>query len=189
MEPVSCTACREPLPATHFNTDAFFRCPSCGAGLKVDVFPSLLRGIGPATPGEAVSGDEASCFYHPAKKAEIACDYCGRFLCSLCDLELDGKHLCPACLEAGGRKGRIKNLERERTLYDSTSLGLALLPLMMFWFTIVTAPVALYLAIRHWHTPTSIVRRGKGRLVAAIVISALQIMGWAVGIAYHVSSR
>jgi hypothetical protein len=189
MEPVGCTNCKGPLPVAYFNTNVFFRCPSCRARLKVDAFPALLQGIDRGKSGDAVLGEEAGCFYHPGKKAEVACDYCGRFLCSLCDLELGGKHLCPTCLEAGRRKGKISNLERHRTLYDSAALRLAIIPLILFWFTLVTAPIALYLAIRHWNTPTSIVGRGKGRLRAAIVLSGLQILGWAIGIAYVVSSR
>jgi len=189
MEPIACTACRTPLPVSHFNTDAFFECPSCRVSLKVDAFPALLRGIGSGDAGVAVLGEEAGCFYHPGKKAEVACDYCGRFLCPLCDIALDGKHLCLTCIEAGRRKGRITSLERHRTLYDSAALGLALFPLVTFWFTLVTAPMALYIAIRHWNAPTSVVGRGKGRLVAAIILSGLQVLCWAVIIAYSVSSR
>jgi DNA-directed RNA polymerase subunit RPC12/RpoP len=189
MEALVCTACRRPLSVSDFNTDAFFQCPSCRARLKVDAFPALLRGIDRGKSGEVVLGEEASCFYHPNKKAEIACDYCGRFLCSLCDIPLDGKHLCLTCVEAGRKKGRITSLERHRTLYDSTALGLAVFPLVTFWFTLVTAPMALYIAIRRWNAATSVVGRGKGRLVAAIILSSLQILGWATGIAYFVSSR
>ncbi len=189
MEPIACTSCRKPLPASGFNTDAFFQCPSCRARLKVDAFPALLRGIGPGKAGETVMGEEASCFYHPNKKAEIACDYCGRFLCSLCDIGLEGRHLCLACVEAGRKKGRITSLERHRTLYDSIALGLAVFPLVAFWFTLVTAPMALYVAIRRWNAPASVVGRGKGRFVTAIILSSLQILGWALGIAYFVSSR
>ncbi len=157
--------------------------------MKVAVFPALLRGIDPGKSGDVVIDEEAGCFYHPGKKAEVACDYCGRFLCSLCDLELGGKHLCPTCLEAGRKKGRITNLERHRTLYDSVALRLSLFPLILPWFTLLTAPIALYLAISRWNAPTSVVGRGKGRLKVAIVLSGLQILAWAGGIAYVVSSR
>jgi hypothetical protein len=69
------------------------------------------------------------------------------------------------------------------------ALRLAVLPLIMFWFTIGTAPAALYLSIRNWNAPTSVVKRGKGRFVAAIFISGLEILGWAFGIAYFISLR
>ena len=74
-------------------------------------------------------------------------------------------------------------------LYDSVALRLAIFPLIMFWFTLVTAPAALYLSLRHWNAPTSIVTRGKSRFVAAMALSGLQIVAWALGIAHLVSLR
>ena len=71
---------------------------------------------------------EASCFYHPAKKAVLPCESCGRFLCAVCDVEMNGQHLCPACLASGKKKGRLKQLENRRTLYDSLALGRRRLP-------------------------------------------------------------
>lgn len=189
MEEIACPKCRAPVDSGYYNTAGFFPCPSCRTSVKIDVFPAFVRPIGSGASGDAQIGDEASCFYHPRKKAEIACDYCGRYLCALCDMELGGKHLCPACLETGQEKGRLVDLERHRVLHDSVALRLAVLPLIMFWFTIATAPAALYLSIRNWNAPTSVVRRGKGRFVAAIILSGLEILGWAFGIAYFVSLR
>ena len=87
------------------------------------------------------------------------------------DCEVGGQHLCPACLDAGRTKGKIQSLENHRTLYDSTALRLSLVPVLL------TAPVALYLAIRYWKTPTSIIPRTNTRLVLAILFSLLQIAG------------
>jgi hypothetical protein len=99
----------------------------------------------------------------------------------LCNLELNGQHLCPACLETGKTKGKLKNLENHRTVYDNVALALAIFPLLIFYLTLITAPLTLYLAIRYWHAPTSIIpRRTKLRLVIAMVLAALQILGWIV---------
>ena len=115
------------------------------------------------------------------KKAVIPCSACGRFLCALCDVEFNGRHLCPACLETGKRKRKIKNLENHRTLYDTTTLFLAILPMVFcFWVTLLTAPMVLFLVIRYWKAPTSIVPRTKIRFVSAFVIASLQIVGWSV---------
>lgn len=189
MEEIACPRCRAPIDSGQYDTGGFSPCPTCGTSCKIDVFPAFVRPISPGAPGDALIGDEAGCFYHAEKKAERACDYCGRFLCALCDMELGGKHLCPACLESGKKQGRLIDLERHRVLYDSVALRLAIFPLVMFWFTLVTAPAALYLSLRHWNAPLSIVTRGKGRFVAAMVLSGLQIAGWALGIAYFVSLR
>ena len=39
--------------------------------------------------------------------------------------------------------------------------------------------MALFVAIRYWKAPPSILRRTKIRFVAAIIIALLQIAGWA----------
>lgn len=190
MDEVVCTRCREPVSEEHYNSGDFFRCRSCNASLKVEVFPALFREIEQGKPGETVIDDQASCFYHPEKKAVTLCDLCGRFLCALCDVEWSGRHLCPSCLSAAQKKGKMVDLQRHRVLYDSIALGLAVYPLLLFfvfYFTLVTAPAAIYIAIRHWNSPTSIVGRTKARYVAAIVLSSVEIILWIVAIAWLAS--
>jgi hypothetical protein len=149
--------------------------------LQVEVFPALFRHITPGQSGETIMVEgESSCFYHPQKKAVLPCQGCGRVVFGLCDCELNGQHFCPACLETGKTRGKIKNLENQRTLYDSIALSLAIYPLLIFYFTLVTAPVALFVAIRYWNAPRSIMHRTKIRYVAAIVLASMQIAGWGV---------
>jgi hypothetical protein len=124
---------------------------------------------------------ESSCFYHPHKRAVLPCESCGRFLCSLCDVELSGQHLCPGCLETGKRKGRLEQLQNHRLRYDKIALGLAVLPVLLIataWFTIVTAPAAMFVAIRHWKSPSSLLTQSKVRFVVAMLIAGLQLAGW-----------
>jgi len=177
----SCPGCRTPFGEWMFNRPDLSPCPACGIAVQVEIFPALFRPAARGRGGEAVMVEgEASCFYHPQKKAVVPCQGCGRFLCALCDCELHGEHFCPACLEVGRQKGRITRLENQRTLYDGIALSLALLPLLIFYFTIVTAPIALYIAIRYWNAPRSIVHRTRIRLVVAIILATLQIIGWGV---------
>ena len=178
----SCPGCRTPLGEGMFNHPDLTPCPACGAPVQVEVFPALFRPAARGRDGETLMVEgESSCFYHPQKKAVVPCQGCGRFLCALCDCELHGEHFCPACLEVGRQKGRITRLEDQRTLYDGIALSLAILPLLIFYFTIVTAPIALYIAIRYWNAPRSVVHRTRIRLVVAIVLATLQIVGWGVG--------
>jgi hypothetical protein len=177
---VSCPGCRAVLLKDVFNRPELTPCPSCGVPLRVEVFPALFRKINPGESAQTIIvADESSCFYHPQKKAVRPCDGCGRFLCALCDCELHEQHFCPACLEAGKSKGKIKSLDNQRTLYDSIALSLAIYPLLIFYLSIVTAPMALFIAIRYWKAPQSILRRTKIRFVAAIILATLQIAGWA----------
>ena len=179
---VTCTKCTAPLPGEIFNLPGLAPCPTCGQSLQVEVFPALFQSFAPGQTGEAIMEEsESSCFYHPQKKALLPCDACGRFLCALCDCELDGQHICPSCLETGKRKGKIKSLQNRRVLYDSAALALAVLPaatLLFACFTIITSPMAIYLVIRHWNTPSSIVRRTKIRFILAAVFASLTLIAW-----------
>jgi hypothetical protein len=166
-----------------FNQPDLAPCPACGVPVQVEIFPALFRPTARGRGGEALMVEgESSCFYHPQKKAVVPCQGCGRFLCALCDCELHGEHFCPACLEVGRQKGRITRLENQRTLYDGIALSLAILPLLIFYFTIITAPMALFIAIRYWNAPRSIVHGTRIKLVLAIILATLQIVGWGIGI-------
>jgi hypothetical protein len=189
--PLHCPNCRTPVADTAINQATFQPCFECQSLLQVEVYPAMFRRIAPAQSGElALVEGESTCFYHATKKAVLPCHACGRFLCALCDCELNGEHFCPACLETGQSKGRIKNLDTRRTLWDSIALSLAVLPVVVFifWFlTIVTAPMALFIAIRYWNAPLSIVRRTRIRYVLAIVLAAIQMTGWGILIYFLVA--
>jgi hypothetical protein len=168
------------LGAEYFNQPAWLACPSCATELRLRVFPALFREE-QVTPAEPVLvAGEAGCFYHPEKKAAVVCDACGRFLCALCDVDFDGRHLCPSCLQAGRQKGRIAKLQLTRTRHDRIALVLAVAPLLIFYFTLLTAPAALFYACWHWKSPGSIVPNWRRlNLSIAIGIAALELAGWA----------
>ncbi len=181
---IACTRCQTPLPPEAVSTPGLAACRSCGSLIHADVFPALLRAPAPARPAESLVIDsDASCFLHPRKKAEGVCDQCGRFVCALCEMDIAGQRLCPACVERNEGKGKLESLANYRVLYDSIALGLAVYPLLMFFVTCVTAPAAIYVAVRHWKSPSSIVGRTRIRHVLAILIATAQIAGW--GVALH----
>lgn len=175
--PVGCSSCGRALPASSYNSGAA-ACPGCRAELEVEVFPALYRRPEEGGSGEAVVDTEASCFFHPHKKAMLPCDSCGRFLCTLCEVELGGRHLCPTCLESGRASGRMEELVTRRTLHDQAALSLAFYPMLFFFVTLITAPLAIWLTIRHWNSPRSLLPRSRIRFVAAVGIAALQLCGW-----------
>ena len=188
----SCPKCGAALVEGVLNQSGLEPCPGCQSLLQVEVFPALFRRTAPAGSGEIVLVEgESTCFYHASKKAVLPCQGCGRFVCALCDCELNGEHFCPPCLETGKAKGKIKSLENRRTLYDSIALSLAVLPLVIFifwFFTIVTAPKALFMAIRYWNAPGSIVRHTRIRYVVAMIFATLQIAGWGIGIYFLIEN-
>jgi hypothetical protein len=154
-------------------------CPTCRVALRADVYPAMFRPLNIGSAGERLMADkDASCFYHATKKAVVSCSTCGRFLCALCDVEFKDLHLCPQCLEKGRTKRKIKSLENTRTCYDTIALYLAFIPMLFVWPTLLTAPIALFMGIRYWKTPTSIIPRTKIRFVVAILLAVTQIVGW-----------
>ena len=180
---IQCTKCMEPLHRALWNTTELVECPSCHDPIHVDAFPALLQGLQEGTAGEfLLTDDESGCFFHPNKKAVISCSNCGRFLCALCDVEFGDSHLCTSCLESGKKKHKIKNLENHRTLYDNIALSMAVIPLIVWFITIITAPLSLILVIRYWKAPSSIILRTKIRFIIAFIIGFLQITGWVIGI-------
>jgi hypothetical protein len=177
-EHLACSSCNAPVPAEDWNREHAF-CATCRAPLHVLVFPAFFSQPAAASSGTAVlEAGEASCFYHPQKQAVVPCDRCGRFLCSLCQVEFLGQNWCPRCIQASSEKGQLAQLDPSRKLYDNLALMLAIFPALLVWPTIITAPVTLYLCARYWRAPSSIVPRTKARFYFAIVLAVLQIAAW-----------
>lgn len=115
----------------------------------------------------------------------MVCEGCGRFVCGLCDLELNGRHVCPVCLETGQKKSKYKDLENSRVLWDHVALMVALLPLLLgLWPSIIGAPIALYLVLRYRKAPCSLTGKSNLAFVAAGLFALLELAGWAAAVTY-----
>jgi uncharacterized CHY-type Zn-finger protein len=181
---IICGRCKWPLSSEVFNVPGMTVCPNCGTPTRVLAFPALNRRRGNLGLSEDVIVDgDAGCFFHPAKKAVVGCANCGRFICGLCDLELNGQHLCPNCLESGKQKGRLSEIDSRRTVYSGLALTLALVSCIIGPLALITAPITLFIVIRHWKTPGSLVG-GSGNVsrVVAAILAVLQLIGWIVWI-------
>ncbi|MDH3999192.1 MAG: B-box zinc finger protein [Desulfuromonadales bacterium] len=176
-ERLLCSRCQKPLNAPIGRDLGDLRCSSCDSRFKVVAFPSLFKDLQRSEGHEIQAENEAACYNHPHKKADIVCEDCGRFLCSLCDIQIGARHTCPACIDLA--KENKSELTVNRTLHDSIALSLAILPALMWPITLVTAPAAIFYAIRHWKTPTSLIPRSKIRPLAAIIIGVIQLVLWA----------
>ena len=183
MPVISCGECFQPIPADLWNRDESARCPACRQKVQVIAFPAMERSHAGALPEELGAEEEASCFYHPHSRAAVPCESCGRFLCRLCDLEVDGRHLCPVCFEANARALYPTAPQTEatrRTMYDTIALALATLPSLLIWPAIVTAPASLFLVFRWWRAPGSIVPRTKIRFLLAGLFALAEVSGAAI---------
>lgn len=176
---IACARCDASLPWMTLNTPNLTACPSCGSELSATAFPAVFNGEHKTAPAKDVTTDqEASCFYHSSKTAETACEGCGRFLCALCDLEFNGKHFCPACVESGNEKDQLPSLENRRILHDRIAFALSVYTLTIFPVTLIAAPAALFLVIRYWNAPRSLVRPGRARQISAALFAVAEIIVW-----------
>lgn len=188
---IACTVCSWPVPREFWNREEGVRCGGCGRNVSVSVFPAIDVQIVGSAP-EALRGEsEASCFYHPQSRAAKVCDECGRFLCALCDLEVEGRHICPRCFETGVGSHKIQTAEPQRIMYDSVALALATLPFLLVWPAVIAAPWSLFIVVTRWNAPSSVVPRTKIRFMLAAIFALAEI-GFIVFIVYmmaHVNMR
>ena len=194
MKPILCPKCQATQPLELLASGVPFACPRCGSGMRVSVFPAIHRDIAPGVAAEkAVLDSEATCFFHADKKAGAVCDDCGRFLCTLCDVPIGSRHLCPKCVEAGREKKTLATLETYRTSYPSLAMTFAVLPLIVWPFTVITAPLTIFLVIYGWRKPPSLTGgRRRGAMIFALLFALVQCAGWCAivfGIYKGVTSR
>jgi hypothetical protein len=168
---LACAHCQTPV---EFGTSI---CPGCRSPIQVMVFPAWLARPEISIAAPAMEG-EAGCFYHPSKKAVVPCDQCGRFLCALCQVDFFAQNWCPNCIETSRRKGRLSGLDAVRKLYGNAALSLAVLPLLFWPVTFMTAPMSLYVTFRYWSAPSSLVRRNRWQFYAAILFDVVELGAW-----------
>jgi len=175
-----CSNCSYRIDPADLSADGTVHCRGCLRPLSMVLFPALWKPLTTALPEALVAAEEASCFYHQGNRATVACDGCGRFLCNLCDIEVQGQHLCPSCVESGVRKGKVAALDHSRVLYGKISFYLTIIPLLIWPLTCVTAPTAVFLAIWSWKRPGSLTGAGNSHAyhVFAIIFGLLEVAGW-----------
>lgn len=178
---LTCPVCDAPLKPGKTNQIVDVTCPLCSAEVQTAVFPALFQHqVKSHRSSSLIMADETSCFYHKNKKAILPCSVCGRFMCTLCDMHINGQHLCPACMKSC--KQELGNLENHRVLYDKIAFYLAIIPFTLFlWFmTVITAPATIFIVIRYWKAPNSIVSGSRFRYITALVLALIQITGIAL---------
>src|SRR5579871_6371055 len=173
---ICCAECSLPVAPDAWNRGAA-HCRGCGRTILAAVFPAIESTRAGALPEAVESETEASCFYHPDSRAAIPCDECGRFLCRLCELEIGGRHLCPQCFQSGAASEKIANVVTSRTMYDSIAIALVTWPILFWPMLLVSAPAALFLIVRRWRAPGSLVPRTRARYYIAGLIALAEIVG------------
>lgn len=189
LEPDHCHRCRERLAFEAFNQPNLIVCGNCGSAGAYFLFPAYYSATIEGQSALVRLEEQASCYFHPSNAATVACEGCGRFLCSVCDIEIGRSHICTYCLQAKKTQSTSAKLENERVLHDSVTFTLAAAVPFLFWPAApFTAPYALYRAIRYYNAPTSIMGRSKWRLIVSMLLCVFQIIGTAVLIYFVVKA-
>ncbi len=160
-------------------------CPTCQTPTHLMNFPALAEAPKKGELGRNVIVDnESSCFEHPEKQAMVACQRCGKFLCSLCDIEWGTGHLCSTCVAAGPDKQEAVKPAQRFFHYDSIALILSMLIVSpMYIFSILTAPVALFMCVYYWRklTPSP---RSRIRFILAGFLAIATLGIWILGLGF-----
>ena len=167
---IRCDRCQTEFGKELLNQSELAPCPGCSSSVQIITFPALARGAVTSKDDAKVDLGEEGCFFHPEKKASVVCEGCGRFLCSLCDLEIDGKQLCPNCVYSSSAKGKIQTLEVQLTRHDRIALTMALGSALLTLFSVIVAPVTIFYAIRHRKSPGGLAS-GNPRVGLSIAIA------------------
>jgi len=175
-----------PLPRWELASGPDATCTACGSLNAVRLFPAALERAAAIHAETAVEG-EAACFDHPAKRAVAACQQCGRFVCQLCAVEFGSGTRCPSCLAASGGQATPALSTTKRTLYDTWALLIPLCLLVIWPFTILSAPAVVALAIMKWKQPISLVRRNRWRFALGLGLALVQGGLWVWLILYLVA--
>jgi hypothetical protein len=158
----------------------------CGVQARALVYPAIFR-LRAGLVGEAIQAEgESACFAHEDKRAVAACDSCGRFVCALCRIEWGSRVLCPACVNAAEKRTDL--LTRSRPFYDTMALAIAVSSAVLFTLSLITAPIAIYLAIRGLRAPRSPVPRTMARAWIALGVALLELGGWSWLLVYALMS-
>lgn len=169
-----CVSCDAPLPLEGAPSNGIERnCPDCATRQRHYVFPAFLRAEA-APPATPFSDENAACYFHDSVGASTLCDDCGRYLCTLCHVEMPQpanrpagfpKTVCPACYAhrvAEEHSAPWDLMQTNYVRYDLMALLLALVPLLLgitFLLTPLTAPIAFFVALRYWGRSRNPVKR------------------------------
>jgi hypothetical protein len=176
--PVQCPKCKASLYEPIFNAAGLQPCPNCSVPIQIVTFPALRKAAQTSAIGEniVVTG-ESSCYFHPTKRAAVSCEKCGRFICALCDVAVDGKHLCSQCLSGHVQKGTLQTLKKTGQRHDSAASACAVVCIPLIYLAIIIAPVGLYFCLKGLKQKDGLFPRKTKTLYSLAVILIMEMVG------------
>lgn len=182
--PVCCTQCKRAAESSALDQQGEVICGACRSEMQVTSFPALYLPPVIKKSADLTLDVEASCFYHDERAAVLHCESCGRFLCSLCDIEFGPHHLCSSCIEAGRVTPEAGGEERvQRTLrQDEIAVTLGFFSIILPYIGMPLGVISILMSIVYWKRKCSLVQRSKWRFVTAILLSLFGLGLWGIAI-------
>lgn len=196
---VKCSVCGFLQSATVADSGPNHRCSTCRRPFEFRIFPAIQKSATPEAPPplpeDPPGPGEAVCFYSPSRRATQSCSHCGVFISDAWAAQWGNETVCLKCLGDLRQKGGSQQFEVSRTLWDNIAYTLSLAPIavgtlllmtvigmsfgiLAYMMTAITAPIAIFLSLRYWNAPRSLVPRGRRRLWVAIILSVVQLLAW-----------
>ena len=136
---------RMPLP--HLPAVEDYGEAACGDAHDVWLFSSITRERTEYEAHAVLEEGESACFFHPNRPAVAICEVSGRMICELCVTEWEGKTVSFEALQTVLKGGAGKRRSHGHIRWDDVALALATFPLLLWFITVVTAPVALFISL------------------------------------------
>lgn len=191
-----CPSCRSALePVSEGPT----QCPACNWRGEAYFFTPLAVNVAAA---EVALPDDATCIHHPRKKANAICAGTGDYICTLCEVQINGQSYSAEYLNTAGKEKIGKAFDRYLPRPDSQVLLYLLLVfvpgvnyiIVPFAFIWIPHSFFLYRKALRLRRENPLFARvvGTGRLITIAILLTVISLAWIAGVAiilYYVSSR
>jgi hypothetical protein len=188
---LACPACKSPKSAGFRPDTASTTCLACRKPVEALLLPRAFKPFSPPPlPSAPPALGDAVCFYDAAQKATCLCSQCGVLVSDSWSANWGNRKVCLRCLEKLRESGRDSNFESSRLMWDNICLLLSstIFILIFPYFAIIAAPATIVLGIRTWNHPRSLVPRSRFRLIVALILASLQVLGMLVGIYFIIQA-
>lgn len=152
-------------------------CSSCLHSFELSIFPATFgqgkTGTVETTP--VFHEGESTCFDHSSSLAVATCHECGRFLCSLCTVESGELIQCLDCFVKAKETTNADRIIR----WDQVLPAMSILPILIWPFTIFTAPAVLILTFLKGKNPeNNPLPYSRISIAIAFIFALIQVVFW-----------
>lgn len=109
----ACPACGKDVGFDALS-DGWQQCPHCTVEFEARVFHPPQRSARVLQLAQVGPEGASACANHARNAAVAACDRCGLFICSLCEIDIEGGKYCPSCFERLSKDGGMATATRIR---------------------------------------------------------------------------